>query len=111
VNKMIEVRNLSYTYPNERSDVFTDVNIKFNSRGLYYIVGESGSGKSTFIHLLSGLVDNYRGEIIVNGLSLKEFSREERSEYLRETCSVSFQFDELFNKQSVFENINKSLDI
>lgn len=108
---MIEVRNLSYTYPNERSDVFTDVNIKFNSRGLYYIVGESGSGKSTFIHLLSGLVDNYRGEIIVNGLSLKEFSREERSEYLRETCSVSFQFDELFDKQSVFENINKSLDI
>ena len=108
---MIEINNLQYIYPNAKNAVLENVNLRFNNSGLFYIVGESGSGKSTLIHLMSGLLKGYDGSILLDGKELNKFSEKEECEFLRETCSVSFQIDEVSKENTVWDNLMTSLEI
>lgn len=53
--------------------IVSDLNVCFETGHIYSICGFNGSGKSTFINLLIGLyVDEYKGDILINNLSLQE---------------------------------------
>jgi len=108
---MIRINNLQYTYPGAKETALDNVNISFNDSGLFYLVGESGSGKSTLIHLMSGLLKGYDGSILIDGEELSQFTYEEECEYLRQTCSVSFQIDEVSKENTVWDNLMTSLEI
>ena len=68
----IEFRNISYSYPQNSKKIFEDLNIKLNKNKFYGIQGITGSGKSTFVDLFSGLLKNYRGEILIDGKPLND---------------------------------------
>lgn len=67
----IELKEVSFSYEGDK-EVLQHVNIKFEKGKSYAIVGGSGSGKSTIFKLLLGYHDNYSGEVLFDGQSMKE---------------------------------------
>ena len=102
-NKGIEIEfcNVSFKYP--RCDAYTLKNVSLTIRDgeKLSIVGQNGAGKTTFIKLLCKLYEPQSGEIRINGVNIKEYSREEYHQLL----SVVFQDYKLFSF-SVRENIS-----
>ncbi len=82
----IEFRNVSFTYPNG-TQVLKNASFYIENGKHYALVGENGAGKSTIVKLLLGLYEPTDGEILINGYSIRKFSRTE----LQKFCAVVFQ--------------------
>jgi len=68
----IEIRNLSFSYGD--SDVVSNLSLTINKGEKVALVGPSGSGKSTMVNLLLRLYDVDRGDILIDGVSIKDIS-------------------------------------
>ena len=75
----IEFRDVSFKYPGTDTMVVDSVSFSVASGERLSIAGENGAGKSTLIKLLLGLYEPERGEILVNGRNIHEYSKEARS--------------------------------
>ena len=96
----IEFRHVSFAYPKTERKVLDDVNIKIAPGEHLSIVGLNGAGKTTFIKLLCRLYDPTEGQILVDGIDIKEYDYEQ---YIKQFAPV-FQDFKLF-AFSVKENI------
>lgn len=96
----IEFRNVGFKYPRSEKAVLQNINLVIKSGEHLSIVGLNGAGKTTFIKLLCRLYDVTDGEILVDGVNIKEYSEEE----YRKLFSVVFQDFQLF-AFSLRENI------
>ncbi|MDD4125626.1 MAG: ABC transporter ATP-binding protein, partial [Eubacteriales bacterium] len=96
----IEFRNVSFKYPRSEDYSLRDVSIKFRIGDKMAVVGMNGSGKTTFIKLLCRLYDPTEGEILLDGVNIKDYNY---IEYL-ELFSVVFQDFSLFSV-SIGENV------
>lgn len=85
--KYIEFRNVSFAYPGMDKLVLNNLNLKLYSRKHYAFVGANGAGKSTIIKLLTGLYDNYSGDILIEEKNLRDYSHKE----LKALFSVVYQ--------------------
>lgn len=74
--KSVELRNVSFRYPNGQDDVIRDVSLKINSGERVVLVGENGSGKTTLVKLILGLYDCSSGEVLVDGVPMQEIKKE-----------------------------------
>jgi NitT/TauT family transport system ATP-binding protein len=66
---MIQIKDLSVSYRNNNNEIkaIEEVNLNIESGRIYTIIGPSGVGKSTLLKALSGIIDSYKGEILING--------------------------------------------
>lgn len=96
----IEFSHVGFRYPRSEKDVLKDINLKITSGEHLAVVGLNGAGKTTFIKLLCRLYDVTEGEILVDGINIKEYSEEE----YRKLFAVVFQDFQLF-AFSLRENI------
>lgn len=87
----IEIKNLNHT-TQSNVEIFKDMNINFYKNNIYIIKGESGSGKTSLLNILSKLIDDYTGEILINGIELKCYSEEQ----LRNRVSYTTQENYIF---------------
>ncbi len=101
----IEVRNVSFKYPETNEWVLKNVSMKFNIGERLAIVGANGSGKTTLIKLLCRLYDPTEGEILLNGIDIRKY---DYKEYMS-IYSVVFQDFKLF-ALPLGENIGVSTD-
>lgn len=69
----VEFRNVSFTYPNTNTLVLQNVTFKIRDHEKIALVGANGSGKSTLVKLLLRLYDPTEGEILINGVNIKEY--------------------------------------
>ncbi|MCI0470351.1 MAG: ABC transporter ATP-binding protein/permease [Candidatus Aminicenantes bacterium] len=83
----IEFRNVSFKYPGAGKWVLKDLNLKIQPDENIAIVGENGAGKTTIVKLLSRMYDPQEGEILLDGVDIKEF---DPSRY-QEMIGVIFQ--------------------
>lgn len=88
----IEFRNVSFKYPRAEDYVLENINIKIKSGEHLSVVGLNGAGKTTFIKLLCRLYDVTSGQILVDGIDIKEYSEEE----YKKLFAVLFQDFKLF---------------
>jgi len=58
---MIEIENVSYTYPNASRPALQELSLEINAGEFLLVCGPSGAGKSTFLRLLNGLVPHFYG--------------------------------------------------
>ncbi len=98
---VIEFSHVSFKYPRSEQYVLKDINIKITSGEHLSVVGLNGAGKTTFIKLLCRLYDVTEGEILIDGVNIKEYSEEE----YRKLFAVVFQDFKLF-AFSLRENIS-----
>lgn len=64
--KEIKFENVSFKYQEDSKYIFKDINLKLLKTDFVGIYGESGVGKSTFVDILSGLLDPTSGQLLVN---------------------------------------------
>ena len=80
-NGELEFKNVSFKYPDGDEYVLEDVNFKINKGETIAIIGSTGSGKSTIVKLIDRFFDVTSGEILLNGINIKDLSFEDlRSE-------------------------------
>ena len=89
----IEFKDVSFKYPGTRKYVLKNINLKLDVGERLAIVGMNGSGKTTFIKLLIRLYDPTEGQILLNGIDIKNYDYDE---YLK-IFSVVFQDFKLFS--------------
>ena len=92
VNGDFEFRNITFSYDGEKS-VLNNMNFKVNANETVAFVGKSGAGKSTIFSLLCKLYDSYSGQILIDGVDIKELDRDS----LRNNISVISQNPYIFN--------------
>jgi ABC-type multidrug transport system fused ATPase/permease subunit len=64
--KSLEIKGISFYYPNSSKIILNDINIKINKGDSVGIIGPSGSGKSSLVDVLLGLLEPSKGEILYN---------------------------------------------
>lgn len=102
IEHTIEFKDVSFTYPNTDVEVLRHVNITLKPGEHLSVVGLNGAGKTTFVKLLARLYDPTEGEILLDGVNIKEYDYEE---YMN-LFSPVFQDFKLF-AFSMKENITK----
>ena len=73
----IEFRNVSYTYFGAENPTIDGLSFKIKKGEKLALVGLNGAGKTTVVKLLCGLYDPTEGEILLNGVPVNEYNREE----------------------------------
>lgn len=101
----VEFKNVSFRYPGAENDSLKNINLKINKGEHLAIVGKNGSGKTTFILLLCRFYDVTEGEILINNVNIKEYTKET----LMSLYSVVFQDFKIFST-TVADNISKACD-
>jgi ATP-binding cassette subfamily B protein len=97
----IEFKDVSFTYPGSEHVILKDFNLKIEAGQKIAIVGENGAGKSTLIKLVLRFYDVTTGEILVNGISIKELDIVS----WRKKCAVLLQDFVNFRLSTVEDNI------
>lgn len=102
-NSQIEFKNVSFKY----DDVYVlrNINLKIEKGKSVALVGQSGSGKSTLVDLLPRFYDIEEGEILINGINIKDYKIKD----LRSLMGNVNQEPVLFN-DTVFNNIAFGID-
>ncbi len=78
----ITVRGLSFSYPGMGQHSISEIDLDIYSGKHYALVGLSGSGKSTLARILLRFIEPDRGEILINGLEIRGWVREEWRRYV-----------------------------
>ena len=87
VLKSLEFKNVSFKYPGDSNYVLKNLSFKIEKGKHYALVGTNGAGKTTIIKLIIGLYKDYEGEILINGISLKEYTQNE----IKSLTSIVYQ--------------------
>jgi ATP-binding cassette, subfamily B, bacterial MsbA len=99
----IEYRNVSFKYATEY--VLQDINVTLKKGKTIALVGHSGSGKSTFVDLLPRFYDVEKGQILIDGIDLRDYKIHD----LRSIMGIVNQDPILFN-DTFFNNITFGVD-
>ena len=89
----IEFKNVSFKYPASDTYALKNVNLKIKNGEHLAVVGRNGSGKTTFIKLMCRLYDVTDGEILINGVNIKDYTKES----ITKLYSVVFQDFKIFS--------------
>ncbi|WP_346878129.1 ABC transporter ATP-binding protein [Clostridium sp. UBA7791] len=85
--KSLEFRNVSFKYPGTEKYILKDMSFVIEEGRHYAFVGANGTGKTTITKLITGLYEDFEGEILINGKSIKTY----RQDQLKAMCSVVYQ--------------------
>jgi len=106
--KSIEVKNASFYYDKE-SYILKDINLTINKSEILAIVGPSGSGKSTFADLIARFYDVTSGEILIDGINVKDIKIEDFRNLIGIVPQETILFNDTVRNNIVFgmENITE----
>lgn len=74
---VVEFKNVSFRYPDADSEVLTDIDFTAKPGEVTAIIGSTGSGKSTVVNLLPRFYDVTGGEILIDGVNIKDVSQKD----------------------------------
>ena len=77
--RMIDVKELSFKYQRKGEFVLDKLDFSCEKGTVNILIGLNGSGKTTLIKILAGLLENYQGEVFIDGKDLKGLSIKERA--------------------------------
>ena len=104
VKGTIEFNNVSFAYPESDGQcVLENISFKINAGETLAIIGATGSGKSSLVHLIPRFYDVTEGEVLVDGVDVRDYELKE----LREKIAIVLQKAELYSR-SIEENIKWS---
>jgi len=98
---VVEFKNVSFKYPDAEEYVIENISFKANKGETVAFIGSTGSGKSTLINLVPRFYDVTEGEILIDGINIKEY----KQEYLNNKIGYVPQKAVMFNG-TVKENVS-----
>ncbi len=111
---MLETRDLCKIYKPKKGvpvKALDNVSLKFPEKGMVFLLGKSGSGKSTLLNLLGGLDKYNSGEIIIKGVSSKNFKQSYFDSYRNTYVGFIFQEYNILEEFSVGANIALAIEL
>ena len=111
---MLEAKNLVKIYKPKRGvpvKALDKVSLKFPDKGMVFLLGKSGSGKSTLLNLLGGLDKYNEGDIVIKGVSSKDFKQKHFDSYRNTYVGFIFQEYNVLEEFSVGANIGLALEL
>ncbi|MBQ2755836.1 MAG: ABC transporter ATP-binding protein [Oscillospiraceae bacterium] len=97
----IEFKNVSFSYPESSGEcVLKDIDLTIKAGETVGFLGATGSGKSTLVNLVPRFYDVTEGELLVDGVNVKDYKKKD----LRNKVAIALQKSELFSS-SIKENI------
>ncbi len=116
-NDSIEFKNINFSYV-KGVPVLKNFNLKIKKGEKIALVGKTGSGKTTIVNLLMNFYDNYEGEILIDGINIKNLDldlyRKNISMVLQDTwlfegtIKDNITFDEKISDEGLSKILNKS---
>lgn len=82
MEKLLNVKNISFRYNKETPDVFKDISFSINKGDILCILGPNGTGKTTLLKCLNHLQTPYTGDILINNNNIKDYTYQELSKYI-----------------------------
>jgi putative ABC transport system permease protein len=112
-DKMLEIKNVTKIY---KTGDFTqkaldNVSIKFRNTEFVSILGPSGSGKTTLLNIIGGLDHYTNGDLIISGVSTKNYKDHDWDIYRNRKIGFVFQSYNLISHQSVLSNVELALTL
>lgn len=74
---LVQFKNVSFRYPDADTELLEDINFTAESGKTTAIIGSTGSGKSTIVNLIPRFYDVTGGELLVDGVNVKDLSQKE----------------------------------
>ena len=90
---MLELRNICKEYPSNTTNVHAlrDVNLQFRQNEFVSILGPSGGGKTTLLNIVGGLDQYTSGDLIINGVSTKQYKDKDWDSYRWSAVPATWQ--------------------
>lgn len=85
--------------------ILKDINFSVKKGEFTSIVGKSGCGKSTLLYILSTMDTDYEGELLIDGISMKDKKEQDLARVRNEKIGFVFQFHYLLNEFTVLQNV------
>ena len=100
INGNIEFKDVRFKFQDDSKHLLNGVSFKINAGETIAIVGKTGAGKSTICNLITRMYEIDDGDILIDGVSIKEINKK----YLRKNIKMVLQDPFLFTK-TIYENI------
>ena len=110
---MLELKKITKTYEvaGFKQKALNKVDVKFRKNEFVAILGQSGSGKTTMLNIIGGL-DNYTsGDLVINGVSTKEYTDRDWDTYRNHNVGFVFQSYNLIPHQTALQNVELALTL
>ncbi len=98
---MISVKDLLFTYSGQNLPTLKNISFEVNDSEIFGFLGPSGAGKSTTQKVLTGVLKNYHGSVMLRGREVNNIDKK-----FYENIGVAFEFPNLYLKFSALENLN-----
>ena len=110
---MLKLKNITKVYQTEslRQTALNDISINFRKCEFASILGPSGSGKTTLLNIIGGLDHYDSGDLIIDGISTKEYKDRDWDGYRNHRIGFVFQSYNLISHQSVLSNVELALTL
>lgn len=110
---MLEIRNITKQYKAGGLEqiVLDNFSVCFRKNEFVSILGQSGAGKTTLLNILGGLDRYDSGDILINGISTKEYTEKDWNAYRNKSIGFVFQSYNLISHQSVLANVEVALTL
>ena len=110
---MLELKNIrkAYVTAGFTQVALDDVSVAFRDNEFVAVLGASGSGKTTMLNILGGLDHADSGDIVINGISTKDYTDKDWDTYRNHRIGFIFQSYNLIPHQSVVSNVELALTL
>jgi subfamily B ATP-binding cassette protein MsbA len=98
----VEFRRLSFAYGTDKPAVLQDINLKVPAGSTVAIVGRSGSGKSTLVSLLPRFYDPVAGQILLDGVDIRDYSLHDLRAQMSMVNQEIVVFDDTIRNNIIF---------
>ena len=110
---MLELRNISKKYVTQSFTqvALDDVSLSFRDNEFVAVLGPSGSGKTTMLNVVGGLDHFDSGDLLIDGISTKDFRDRDWDAYRNNRIGFVFQSYNLISHQTILENVELALTL
>lgn len=110
---MLQIREISKQYKTDTlvQQALDKVSLNLRDNEFVAILGPSGSGKTTLLNIIGGLDRYDSGDLIINGISTKNYSERDWDSYRNHTIGFVFQSYNLIPHQTILSNVELALTI
>ena len=110
---MLELKNISKEYKTgaEVVHALRNVDLAFRESEFVSVLGPSGCGKTTMLNILGGLDQYTEGDLVIDGISTKEYKDADWDAYRNDTIGFVFQSYNLISHQTVLANVELALTL
>ena len=110
---MLELRNIvkEYVTGDTKVQALRGVSLKFRKNEFVAILGSSGCGKTTMLNIVGGLDRYTSGDLLINGISTKQYKDSDWDSYRNHSIGFVFQSYNLIPHQTVLSNVELALTL